>query len=357
MTTKKSAATRAEPKRHNKPVRHAPTPQQTLAANYVTHEAQVEVIADLLKHIAFTPGQTYLPSDGFYNNTTAMVGELQAWLGIQDYTISVLYEPDLHSAYTYALAGNKLLLYIRAEESTSTYGKAAMIAGALGMFFAEQKLYIVPSETSQDMSMIDVVGIYLGLGVVVMNGMQHSSSWVDERFQNYNLRRAKQPLNPSPTEYALQVESYLKRYNHSLEEIAGSLAPWTHRFISPQFNLVRKDVHQKSAPVRRAEAQRFGRNTSHVAMLMLTVFSMVFGVYVLSQREQKLPPELLAKREALEVLKHQHELCIKSVQEKQAIFTTDDIFLERTINADIARCTSIRNRYNYEVGEFNKAIE
>lgn len=201
---------------------------------------------------------------------------------------------------------------------------------------------------------LQVACIYLGLGVVVLNGINRTTSWLDQIWNNYirnNTNSAK-----FPEEYAAIFVQFVERFNCDIDKIGGQLMPWVASFLPSNYARRVKDVHMHTEAVKHAETQRVGKNLSHIGLAILMTATLAGSWFIINQNSDNLNVTQRDQREDLTVLKHQYDLCIKNVQQKQSAFSKDDVFLERAIQSDIARCESIRNAYNFEADKFNESI-
>jgi len=80
------------------------------------------------------------------------------------------------------------------------------------------------------------------------------------------------------------------------------------------------------------------------------------ALYINANKPRYLPAELTEKKEEIQIIKNQYQICIDEVKRKQQSWDTNDIFMQRQIDADKSRCTSIKNRYNYEVNKYNNSF-
>ncbi|MEK7603042.1 MAG: hypothetical protein AAB459_02240 [Patescibacteria group bacterium] len=323
--------------------------------DYVTLEAQADLMVSLLNKHNVPHGRIFYYSDDFYNSTDSYLVELVGWLDIKNMQISIIKEPELHTMSTYVRGKDKILLYIRDNGTLSSYAKAALAARALCEYIIVEIFEIeLPDNFNGREQFLQVASVYLGLGTVIINGINRTTSWVNQTWSNY-IRKSTDSAR-YPEEYASVFVHYIERFDSDMVKVSGQIMPWVAEFLPTNYARRIHDSHNPSEPVRHAVTQRFGRNVSHLGIGVLIIFFCLGIWYIAGQKGSTLNSDQKEKRENLVVLKHQYELCVKGVQQKQKAFSKDDVFFERAIQTDLSRCESIRNSYNYEADKFNESI-
>lgn len=324
-------------------------------SDYITLEAQADLIVDVLSRYNWPTGKIFSYSQDFYNTSEAFTKELLEWLKIKNLEVTIIKEPELHTMSTYVVSKDKLLIYIRDDGSLSIYAKAALVSQALGEYMVIEKFGIeLQNNTQNKTQFLQVACVYLGLGVVILNGINRTTSWIDQLWNNYI--RSKTESAKFPEEYANIFVHFIEQFNCDINSIAGQLMPWVPSFLPSRYAMVVRDSTTFSKATKYAQTKRMGNNLSHFGILFLFIVLIFGSWFLINQNDDELSSAQRDNRENLEVLKHQYNLCVKNVQQKQEAYSKDDVFFERSIQADLSRCESIRNNYNFEADKFNESI-
>lgn len=300
-------------------------------------------------------GQIFEPTEVFYQTVLSdsdlkhQYTQLCRWLGVPKTSLKVRFAsaaPTNHSS--------KQGVAIQSGLRKNAPVCAAILARHIARVCLER--HGLPSDPFQAAALIDAFTIEYGLGVVMLNGLAASK---------------KLPYGPAShlaghhlaTKNFLAPRAYAKRFIEFTHRFHLDIASWGG-LLTPRARLLLPRVlrHPASRSPKRPEAVRILDRQNRVRKVKaLLVGALAIGligvsIFVTSNRPRYLPPELSIQREKIDQLRNLYQLCNNAVSKEQNETDQANFFIARSTEADKNRCVSLRNKYNYEVDQYNQAI-
>lgn len=284
----------------------------------------------------------FLPDEGFYpeacgpDEIMRMADALFSWLGIKHRSVHFHLDPNQEELVLYKkeAGGSSITLGWRCAQDS--FLAAAAIAHGIVHHILVIRQKIRMGSAEEDEEFTDLGTIYAGFGILILNSLCSS-------------KRALGALAPS--NYVSEFIDYVTD-----ERIVESL--WSP-YVLP-------DVMQAHiSGVRPVRRQPFAlkrlkvlRRTKKRQKFMIIVFVVCFGMagFLTLTRPKAQSSEQLTRYDEIKVLKRQVEQCEEMVKRKLDTWNKEDIFIQRQIDADKSRCSSLRSRYNYEVAKYNESL-
>jgi hypothetical protein len=285
----------------------------------------------------------FLPSDAFYAEITgpesleAMASEIFAYLGMKHRSVEFHVDADTAEpvAYHRHSGTSRIVLGWHALQDPLLAGSLVAHSIIHHLLEARAKINLGTSEETE--ALTDLATIHSGLGILVMNGI------ADKRSSLGSM---------APANYLAECLDYFKEHR-----VVPSV--W-QPYVNPEIIALHGD---RPLPKRRYRAiirKRIDQHARYRKNLMVgssltALFLGIIGFAILSG-PQYLSAEMQAQKDTIDLLRLQHRECEETVQRKERTWDTSDIFMQRRIDADKTRCTSLRNRYNYEVARYNEQL-
>lgn len=290
-----------------------------------------------LKHDVF------LPSDKFYADVTgpesleAKAQEIFSFLGMKHRSVEFHIDPDSEQLIVYRWHGghSQITLGWQCQDDALLAGAALAHAIVHHLLHVRAKLSLSPAENNEELT--DLGTIYAGLGVLILNGLNGNHS----------------PLGSmAKANYIAECTDYFKARG-----IVTSLwQPYVLPEVAAEITAGGLPRHRYRHVIRR----QLERRSSHKRQFALAGLSLAIVASLLIFQKLTTPKFLSAEmqnqKETIELLKVQHRECEETVNRKLTTWDTSDIFMMRQIDADKSRCASLRNRYNYEVNQYNSKL-
>lgn len=322
----------------------------------LTLEAKIARIKEMLPAHK-TRGRFLLPDDSFYAaprddaGLKSMSRILCMWIGFKPVGLDIRFTDELEGESSMQTQDNgRLALLINRRHAHNAYACAALLANNLVRYFIEhRKRFKLRNPAEQEVFVI-VSTIYAGLGVIMLN--YSSSVWQQRYPAIYAWLNRNKPAYRSHIRTAGYVNSFAQDYRIEADSFALFLCPWAPWPITSE----RRYHHQPAGYVNAARGQARQASTALIASIMVIAAGMLLSGYVIGQRPDTLPLVLRQEREEIDILKNSYELCEQSVNKKQSAYNQNDFFIQRSLDAERARCISLRNLYNYRVDQYNKQL-
>lgn len=308
----------------------------------LTHTDKVQKIEEVFSKIRHK-SDVFIPDEAFYGTEVhaedpeRMADVLFRWLGIKHRNVRIHIDPSQQNliSYTHEKNASRINLNLQTLEDPLLCG--AVVAHAIMHHLVIARAKISLGNSDENEALTDLATIYAGFGVLILNGFE-----------------AKQPPLGSMgmQNYASEFLDYCSEHRIVKSLWLSSVLP----SVATQF-LATKSRTQRLKPYLSRRLQKIKKRKRKVlAGLFLTTVIISSAVVFSPKGPQYLSPLMQEKRENIVQLKSQYELCTGIVEYKQQKWDKTDIFIQRQIEADKSRCSSLKNRYNYEVKEFNSKL-
>lgn len=307
----------------------------------LTHPDKLKKLEELFaksRHKA----DVFLPNDTFYSDTVStddperMADLLFKWLGIKHRSLNFHFDPNQEELINYKHDKNtsKVTLGWHCLEDSLVCGGAVAHAIVHHLLIARAKISL--GEREEDEALADLGTIYAGFGVIILN--------------SFESKRALGSM--AETNYASEFIDYCKE-----QRIVDSVwQPFVLPAVATEY-LDKKTQNSSLKPFIRARIRRAESHHKKLVLAVSILIVFIAGVTVLSLSQPKyLSVEMQEKRDSIALLKAEYEQCQATVKRKQETWDQSDIFIQRQIDADKTRCSSLKNRYNYEVNDYNSKL-
>ncbi len=305
----------------------------------LTHADKIQKLEELMAKNRHT-ADLFLPDATFYGDVVEpedperMADILFKWLGIKHRSLHIHVDPIQTAPviYTHKRNASQISIGLHVLEDPLLCG--AIVAHGIihHLLIARAKVSLGSAE--DDEAFTDLGTIYAGFGILVLNALDSK----------------EHPLG------SMGAQNYAAEFiDYCLEQrIVKSLwQPYVLPDIAKQL-LGGEVPRQKLKPFIKTRLKK-SQSKKHqlvFGIACLTVL-LITGAILLATQPMKQTPIMQEKQENITVLRSQYEQCQKLVDYKQDHWDVSDIFIQRQIEADKTRCTSLKNRYNYEISSYN----
>ncbi|MBA3758022.1 hypothetical protein H0X10_00090 [Candidatus Saccharibacteria bacterium] len=285
----------------------------------------------------------FLPDETFYKAVTGpedvehMAGSIFKWLGIKHRSITFHIDPSQDQLVTVDVHKTSTRVVVGWVNQIDPFICGASVAHAIvhHLLICRAKLDLGNDQENEELA--DLGTIYLGLGIVVMNGFGSRTSVLGSMAR---------------TNYVAECLDYFKDRN-----VVPSL--WQPYVIPSVIAQNTRNHLPDNQYVPYIRTQRTTHQTHKKRLVIIGSMALVMTgllVAVFATKPRYLSAEMQDQKESINLLKDQHKQCQDTVLRKRQTWDQSDIFILRQIEADQTRCTSLKNRYNYEVGQFNSRL-
>ncbi len=311
-------------------------------AELLTHSDKTERLEEIFAEY-HRKAVVFLPSDTFYTDITgpesleAMASEIFSYLGVKHHSVEFHIDIDSSESVAYQRhsGASRIALGWYAIEDPLLAGSLVAHGIAHHLLISRAKINLDGSEENE--SFTDLATIHAGLGILVMNGLTSKHVCLGAL---------------APQNYVAECIDYF----HERRVVPSVWQP----YVSPEVITQRGDKPLAKQRYRTIIRKRIEQHAKHrkniVAGGMVTALFLGFIGFNILSGPQYLSAEMQAQKDTVDLLKLQHRECEETVQRKEKTWDTLDIFIQRQIDADKTRCASLRNRYNYEVSQYNERL-
>jgi hypothetical protein len=320
----------------------------------LTQEEKIARIKELLPKEK--RGQFFIPDDIFYSKPIddeglkIMAKQLAAWMGFKPTALRIHFSHQLKVASMFEVNEDGAVIFIHSRYSLNPFASASLLSFRLVQYYLEYRKHVKLTDISEQQTLIMLGVVYSGLGLVALNSV--TSYWQEHYPRLYFLLHSFGHESSSRTINTYMVQQFSEDYGLDFKDFSKYICPWAKPYLPK---------HQQSSGdsagfVRSARLKSKNAYGALVGSLVVVVLGMALSGYVLQQRPHKLTKAMQEQKEEIDLLKESYDICNTAVSSKQQAYNHQDIFIERNIEADKVRCTSIRNTYNNEVDQFNAKL-
>lgn len=330
-------------------MQNPPTVHGELLSRDDERAAISEVLIDRLPH----KGKLIELPNSFYDQLTtddgikSAVRELYRWLGSKPSGLRVEFTEDATiSQKDHALFIPKTLLQTPYQ-----------LASNLTLFVVSNVLEARFKDSVQP-SLAETASIESGLGAIILNGtaseirpIQHWYDGIIGRSTNPHVLESY-----SPRGYAEAHAAHCHILKLQAQTITTQLSEQAVKLLPPYYR--NQSSRHRSDPVVTLDHKQKARHGAYKLAAISGIIGVLcaLGLFVYSQRPYKPSESVTAQYTKTQVLARSYDDCASEAKKLQNNYKQDDIFLERQINAALAKCQSIRNQYNYEVSVYNDLV-
>ncbi|GAC1386413.1 MAG: hypothetical protein NVS1B7_5110 [Candidatus Saccharimonadales bacterium] len=258
--------------------------------------------------------------------------------------MDIAYSTDLgikSGQYSDDARGHHLL--INQKFSHNNYVVIAVIGHEIARYVTQNQLKTqLSTAVLSPIERVDLAAIYLGLGLLIINGLNYADSWLD-RFHRRIVSSYGATILDSytATEFAYQLGHYVAISPMlSAQDLYRQLAPWSRHFYS--------DTHTvRSIParhVRDAQRQIIRSNIVLLSCLLAACFLAYGTIYIVRNSSGRLQQRQLEQRAQINQLYINYTVCRQTAIRTQTAFPTADIPQQQVINSVTNRCQGIYNQ-------------
>lgn len=317
---------------------------------------RAQAIVSLLGERFTNKGSLFQPSIRFYDGLSGKTGliratnELFRWLGYKPYTLHVNYDDP--SSANYAQPDSILI--------PAAYRNNPYMTGAyLGMNILAHILHKQHKDLDIDQALVEEGTVAYGFGILILNGLKPNISLQQRLYHHihhdWHTANGIELTTYSALRYGQLVSDYV--HNNSLSTEA--YWPYTNPDMSYALKCKRSDniLQLQARPYALLESQNQARHWWLRLGVMAVAISLpiTFGLYTYSQRPLGIDPATLKSYQRAMELRSAYDDCARKASETRSQ-TSDDIFSERHLEAQLSECSSLRNQYNYATNEYNQLI-
>lgn len=289
------------------------------------------------KHDLFLPDEDFYPEVVTPDSITDMANDMLHYLGIKHHGLSfhVDANQDALCLYQKSEASHSITLGWKCLEDS--YVAAAALAHALchHLLHARQKIHL--ADTPENEELTDLATIYAGFGILIANSFATKEPVLGTLAQPNYIAECHDYFN----RYSIVASIWQPYVDPTIAQLfEAHLPPTKHYNKGVVWHQVLRDKHRKKFAI------------LSVALGLLIIGCV--GLYL--NQPRYLSASMQTQKESIDLLKEQYAICEDTVLRKEKTWDTSDIFMQRQIDADKSRCASLRNRYNYEVSQFNQNL-
>lgn len=293
----------------------------------------------------------FVPSDTFYpegkvddQHLNDMGKELLAWLGVKHHNLSIRFSTGEASSPEYIHDKHKPAIIIPYTAYDNPYYCAALLTHSVMHYYVTSRHHLALDE-DQNEEFTDLACIAAGLGIVLMNGFIPRHGGLTRLFRHAHIPVPGMDMD----ELASETKHFLAHSPVNRNTWLATALPSTRRLLGE---------HQSSLPASpyvQREMQSLRRSRRVSALIIFGAVLLVgANLLFIAISPKNMPPEQQARKERIEALRISYDICMDSVAKKRRSLNQDDIFMLRVIARDENTCTSIMNKHNYEVDQYNK---
>lgn len=322
----------------------------------LTVEAKITKIKQLLPEHEHG-GRFFLPDNTFYvapvdnSGLKSIATTICVWIGFKPVGIRFRFTATKHESW-FETTETGPTIFINRRFSRNAYACAALLAKHLIQYYLEFRKHLVLKDSKEQQELISLGVVHSGLGIVGLN-YTHSPFWQEQYPKLYYLAHKSHAHSKLTQQYAHFTQNYASENGLAIKPIMKYLCPWAWPYFSNTDRVYVKAAGYVENETKKAKNAYIGL----VGSVLFVAFGAILSGYVFSQRPRFLPAGLQNEKEEIEILRNSYELCTGSITKKEANYKNEDIFIERSLEADHTRCTSLRNLYNYRVEQYNKQLK
>jgi hypothetical protein len=308
----------------------------------LTHVDKIKKIEELFssnRHKA----DLFLPDETFYGEAVSasdperMAKILFRWFGIKHRSVQFHINPEQEQLVVYTHKKNESQISLGWHTLEDPLVCAAAVAHGIIHHLLIARAKISLGDSDEDEALTDLGTIYAGLGILILNG----------------LSSKQLPLG------SMGIQNYASEFIDYCNDQRVVKSIW-QPYILPEIAstyLASNTPLKRLKPFIRLRTYRVRSRKKKLAIGLAAVVLLVVSAALFSTTKTKyLSAEMQEKRDSIAILKTQYEQCLGVIAYKQQRWDNSDIFIQRQIEADKTRCTSLKNRYNYEVSEYNAQL-
>lgn len=315
---------------------------KVVQVSLLTHSDKIKKIEEVFSGNRHK-SDIFLPDDDFYESTVSaedperMADSIFKWLGIKHRSVHFHVDPNQEQLLVYTHKKNASQLSLGPEVLQDPLLCAAVVAHGIVHHLLIARAKISLGESDENEALADLGTIYAGLGILVINGFETKQSALGSMgTQNY--------------------ASEFLDYCSELRIVKSLWQPYVLPSVASEY-LSTSTPLQKLKPFIKSRLSRSASRRKKITFGLTVMLVTMGGVfYIMASQPKYLSAEMQEKRGTIALLKNQVEQCQNTVAYKQQKWDQSDIFIQRQIDADKTRCTSLTNRYNYEVNDYNSKL-
>lgn len=319
----------------------------------ITAEEKLTTVLSLQKKF-HRQGELLLPDEGFYVETISerdlenSVKKILVWLGVKPTSVE-FHITSTKSGY-FVNDGVRQICLADNHTSNSFVATAIVARACICYLLDKKKISLAPEIIEQSL-------IELGLGLIILNAIDNDAirTFTNHRSRFYTPQISSEVLNYfSINEFLLKFTNYIRTNELPLKVIHEHTLPWVENLL-PEIIEPRSSLHYEPYVIQAKNKQRTKQVKFVEILVCLIILTTIFGV-LYSKLPRKLSPDLQTQKDTIETLNLAYNKCMDSLREKQATYNDNDFFLIRQLDAQLSRCTSIKNNHDFQVNDYNHKL-
>ncbi len=289
----------------------------------------------------FLPDSNIYGFDHTIQGTEIIAKMIFVWLGIKpvDVTYSNNYfNSDLKSK-------NIFIIFTRPDESVFI-NVALITKQCMEYYLIRKKVSVI--EENVERALID-----FGLGLLVINSFQ-SDKIISNIFTNKN-KRLEILKSISKKEFSRRFNDYIKRNQFDTDIIIEHTLKSNRPYL--EFKHTGRSKEKNESFIINEHIRQQKNMTKYILVFACLCASFVLVAFLYAQKPKGLPEEAIVQKNTINSLEQEYRNCISELKEKEQKYEIDDIYMVRQIQAQFNECTSIKNKYDYSVQQYNKLLD
>lgn len=205
-----------------------------------------------------------------------------------------------------------------------------------------------------DAELEELLIIELGLGMLIVNtiGSSNDARQKTRRILGLSPNNSHLLRYYSANEFMRRFRDYITLNELHPAPVYEHTTPWGQRLLLlPHITPKKEEPYVVSSNKQLQTVRQKIIGVIVCGILMVSLFGAVY-----SQRSRSLSPELQSQKEVIETLNVAHSKCQETLRTKARTYDSNDIFMDRQLDAHASRCTSIKNKHDFYVRDYNQKL-
>ncbi len=321
----------------------------------LTQDAKITRIKKLLPR-SLSTGRFFIPDDAFYaipkddSGLRSQAKQISMWIGFKPAGLDIRFSPLIDNDGCFTVKEGKPTILIHSRYVSNPYASAALLAEYLLSYYLEHRKNIKLTDIDDRQSLVILAVVYSGLGLVALNKV---TSFSREHYPRlHSLFHIRSNIGDPESRYKNLVKQFAKDYGLEISSYTKYLCPWALRNLG-----LKRSVSSNVANyVRLSERRCRHAYTTLVGSLLVVISGILLTNTIFNINSMALSPSLRHQKEEIDIVRSAYEACIDTVTRKQHVYSQNDFFIVRNIEADRTRCNSLSNQYNQRVERYNSEL-
>ncbi len=277
--------------------------------------------------------------------------EFLVWLEMKP--TNLCYEIDNYKPVGLLESDGKFYINIGTNIAKNPYVATSIIAKSSCEYYLKRK------KIQYDDELLELATVHFGLGVFMINAFDSGNDLVSflRRFtgRSSNPRVTHLILSYfTPDKYYRMFANYLKINQLGFRACIDHLLPWSAKGLKKMDTNI-KAIYPTDYVQQESAKLSLLRLKSSLMIVLICLLTVVVWL-IIDVKPKSLPAELANEVDNINVLANNRRLCNIMVKQQQKSLDENDIFSDRQIDAQMTRCKSVENIYNYRLNVLNEKL-